>query len=44
MGMSTLDDDIHERDELFVAMLEGGEGVRLGNSIATASVMDNDGE
>ena len=42
--VSTFDDDIHDTDRMIMAVLEGGEGVRLESHVATATVEDNDSE
>ena len=46
VNVSTLDDSVLERDEEFAAVLElpvGGGGVTLGRFIATATILDDDG-
>ena len=42
--VSTIDDDVRDIDRTIMAVLEGGEGVRLGSHVATATIKDNDGE
>ena len=48
MRVSTVSDSILERDEEFTVILDlvdgrGGSGVTLGQSIATATILDDDG-
>ena len=46
VNVSTLDDSVLERDEEFAAVLElsvGGGGVTLGRSVATATILNDDG-
>ena len=46
VNVSTLNDSVLERDEEFEGILKlpvGGGGVTLGRSIATATILDDDG-
>ena len=46
INMSTVDDITLERDETFTISLElmnGGNGVLLGQSVAIATILDDDG-
>ena len=45
VNVTTLDDDVLEREEEFEGRLElaEGGGVTLGRSVATATILDDDG-